>query len=513
MEKTKFRVLLIESIPEDSSQVRGILTELKSPDIELVRVDGISAGMEHITKGGIDVILVDLSLHESKGMDTFLKVHEKGSEIPIVVLTEPGEEKLGIDAMKRGAMEYIVKGEMSKELASRVIQYAIDHIRVFRVERELREIEKKFIDITENAHDWIWEIDADGRYTYSNSVVKEILGYEPQEILNKYFYEPFHPDDREDLKKIGYKTFAKKIAFRKFINRNVHKDGSIVWLSTSGVPILDDKGELKGYRGVDSDITEFKKIEGGLRESEEKLRSLLYSMDDLVFVFQRDGTFIEYYPTSAKEDLYIDPNEFIGKNFREILPPHTSRLIEAIIKEIISSGETQQFDYPLDIGGKKKWFHAKVSPVFDQENNLKEFIGVIRNITDRKNSMRALKQSEKRFHDIALSTADWIWEVDKDGKYIYVSGRVKQILGYSPDELIGKTPFDLMPEEEAKRVQEAFSDIASGKDPIVDLENWNLTRSGEKVRLLTNGVPILDDEGNLIGYRGVDKILNERKNG
>jgi PAS domain-containing protein len=79
-----------------------------------------------------------------------------------------------------------------------------------------------------------------------------------------------------------------------------------------------------------------------------------------------------------------------------------------------------------------------------------------REIAERKRAEEALRKSEERFRDISYSMADWIWEVDKDGIYTFASGTVKQILGYNPEEVIGKTPFQLMPEKEAKRVEEVF---------------------------------------------------------
>lgn len=132
-------------------------------------------------------------------------------------------------------------------------------------------------------------------------------------------------------------------------------------------------------------------------------------------------------------------------------------------------------------------------------------------ITEQKRMQQNLEESEKRFKDVATSSGDWIWEVDKDGKYTFASGKVKRILGYTPEELIGKTPFELMPEDEAERAAEVFRQIVSEKKTIIDLENWNLTKNGERICLLTNGVPMLDEKGDLLGYRGVDKDITERK--
>ncbi len=145
------------------------------------------------------------------------------------------------------------------------------------------------------------------------------------------------------------------------------------------------------------------------------------------------------------------------------------------------------------------------------DGNLEAVYGIYRDISEQKKIIDDIKKSEKRFQDIALSSADWIWEVDREGKYTFASGRVKQILGYEPEEIIGKSPFDLMPPEEANRVKEIFTQIFREKKPIVDLENWNLTKEGKKVLLLTNGVPILDDFEDILGYRGVDKDITDRK--
>jgi PAS domain S-box-containing protein len=132
-------------------------------------------------------------------------------------------------------------------------------------------------------------------------------------------------------------------------------------------------------------------------------------------------------------------------------------------------------------------------------------------IAGRNWAEQKLRASEKRFLDVALSSADWIWEVDRDGKYTYASGRVKQLLGYEPEEIIGKSPFDLMPADEADRIGKIFTALAAVKAPIQELENWNLTKDGRRVCLLTSGVPMLDETGTLLGYRGLDKDITDRK--
>jgi diguanylate cyclase (GGDEF)-like protein/PAS domain S-box-containing protein len=116
-----------------------------------------------------------------------------------------------------------------------------------------------------------------------------------------------------------------------------------------------------------------------------------------------------------------------------------------------------------------------------------------------------LQQSEARFRDVANASADWIWEVDAEGRYTYASDTVRSLLGYAPEELIGKTAFDLMPPEDAPRIQQAFAEVAALGNEFRDLENVVLDSLGRRHITLTSGTPIRDAAGRFVGYRGVDR--------
>jgi len=141
----------------------------------------------------------------------------------------------------------------------------------------------------------------------------------------------------------------------------------------------------------------------------------------------------------------------------------------------------------------------------------KKLVYEIPTFFERKKMEDALKESEKRFRDISYSMADWIWEVDQSWKYIFVSGNVKQELGYDPEELIGKTPFDFMPGDEAKQAKRVYNNIAAGRKDIDELENWYVTRQGKSVCLLINGVPMFNEKKELAGYRGIGKDITAGK--
>ncbi|MCX7146338.1 MAG: PAS domain S-box protein [Sulfuritalea sp.] len=122
-----------------------------------------------------------------------------------------------------------------------------------------------------------------------------------------------------------------------------------------------------------------------------------------------------------------------------------------------------------------------------------------------------LRASEQRFQDIARASADWIWEVNAEGIYTFASDNVLDLLGYTPAEIVGKTPFDFMPPEEMERVGAAFAAIAGRREPFRELDNTLCHKNGSLRRVQTNGVPILSADGALLGYRGTDRDITERK--
>jgi PAS domain S-box-containing protein len=151
-------------------------------------------------------------------------------------------------------------------------------------EAALRQSEERFRQVAETVSDFIWEVDAEGLYRYTSPSVEKILGYTPDEIIGKmHFYDLFPPEACEQLKASAFQVFAARHPFRVFPNPNVHKTGRIVQLETSGMPVLDECGNLLGYRGADVDVTERHHAEAESRLLREKLShfSRLATMGEL----------------------------------------------------------------------------------------------------------------------------------------------------------------------------------------------------------------------------------------
>ncbi|GAG01199.1 unnamed protein product, partial [marine sediment metagenome] len=243
-----------------------------------------------------------------------------------------------------------------------------------------------------------------------------------------------------------------------------------------------------------------------LRASEAKFRALFESAGDAIFLADPDtGEILDANSAAAK---------LIGRERSQIIGMHQSQLHPADQVE----DYRQKFERHIR-EGRAADFEAEALradgstvPVFIGAS-LVEVAGrtVIQgrfvDLTERKRAEEALRQSEDRFRSLVESTSDWIWEVDENGVYTYVSPRVRDILGYEPEEVIGKTPFDLMPPEEAARVGDAFGELAASREPLVALENTNLHKDGHLVVLETSGVPVFDADGTFRGYRGVDRDI------
>jgi len=248
-----------------------------------------------------------------------------------------------------------------------------------------------------------------------------------------------------------------------------------------------------------------------LQSSQLRLRAILdNNTRSLVYMKDLDGRYqLVNQAFAAEKGLTID--DILGRTDFDLNPVDSAGDFVANDQKVMESGELQEFEESIQTPLGERHFLALKFPMYDPSGQIEGICGISYDITERKRAELQLKNSQLMYQDLVENTHDWIWEVDADGRYTYVSPRIYDFLGYQTHEVMGKTPFDLMPEAEAERVKRLFINLAGQAVAFNSLENTNVHKDGHEVVLETSGTPMFDAEGKLLGYRGTDRDISERK--
>jgi PAS domain S-box-containing protein len=303
-----------------------------------------------------------------------------------------------------------------------------------QAEAALQKSEERFRQVSENAEEWIWEVDSNGLYTYSSFVVEKLLGYKPEEIVGKkYFYDLFLADEQEELKKAALQAFASKNSFSGFLNRNMHKSGNIVWLSTSGVPILNEKGDLLGYRGLDIDLTERRKADEAIRASEKKHRKLYEESLDAIFLADAETGILIDCNRAALELVGREKSEIVGQHQRILHPAHE---IEGNSARVFKQHQKQSGVSEGQVITKT----GEIKDVSIQTNHVvvgdrKVLQGVFRDVTESKIAQNALLVSEEKHRETIQNANIGVVAYRPDGEITILNPRMQKMTGYTSEEI------------------------------------------------------------------------------
>ena len=383
---------------------------------------------------------------------------------------------------------------------------------------ELNESLKCNACITELLNDYILDYN-----TFSNTLSlskewKTLLGYEDAEIANSFegLFKTLDKADHISFKNTFDNFINSSESSRSFEYKFTCKNGSPKWLALKIKKVnWAQAGVNKRVLLFYTDISPYKSLIRNLDIEFENKKTLIDSSPDLLFSINKHFKLTT--ANKASLDLFqtraITPPLKIGDNVLEgITHPLEQKSWWKKQSQRAFKGEnflveTNFIDPATNI---KIWTETQFTPIYDGDkiNSIAIFS---RDISTRKEIEVQFQAKKEKLELLVQGFSDWVWETDANGVYVYCSDKIISVLGYTKSEIIGKTPYDFMPEDEREKIKIQFKTIVENKAPIKDLENWNLHKYGHRVCLLTNGYPLFDEAGNLRGYFGVDKDITEKK--
>jgi len=327
----------------------------------------------------------------------------------------------------------------------------------------LQSNKERFIFFVENAMDCIWELDTKGVYIYANQRHKEVLGYEPAEMIGKSIFD-FMPLENVAEQRKAWERFVKaQKPFERNENTAISKDGHQVIFRSYGVPFFNNTGKLIGFRGSDHDITDVKLLEKELREKESRFRALTESTSDCVWEVDTNDIHI-YVNPRYKEILGYDSDEMIGRSAFDFMDPNEAVRQKDNWQRIVDACKSFERvnNVMLHKDGHQVIFESNGVPVFNSEGKIIGFRGIDRDITSRVLSEEARRSSENKFTKVFQCAPDPIAiSTFEDGRFIEVNESFIKATGYKYNDILGRTPSELKlwnEEEIYKKITKASCD-------------------------------------------------------
>lgn len=487
-------VLHVDDDPSILDISKFMLTEMDSSFV-IESAFSVDDAFNKLNEKEYDVVISDYEMPHKNGLDFLRELKEKDSGLPFILFTGKGREEIAIQALNLGADGYYNKQGDTETVYGELVHGINVAVERKKIKRSLEESEKRFEKMVTNSKDLIMLTRADGTIVYLSPACKNILGYEPIELIGK---KPWvvHSEDSERVQKIFQKALTTHLS-GDVEYRLCTKQGQIKWVYHSFSQIMQNN-QVKQLVSNITDITERKGVEALLRTSEGRFRSISESMADTLIEVDRSGrvTYINRLIPGFSFEQVLCSTVF------DFVPCEQVPVVEKALEAIFKYGETARYESvrsgPND---ESRIYEVNVSPIL-YGDNIVSAVFLERDITERKNTEDQLKESLKNYQSLINGMTETSWVIDFEGNFVEVNDAAVDMLGYSKDELLSIGISGIDRHLSRIQVQELINNLSFKKKQIF-----------ETVHTRKDGVEIpVEISSSLITYQGKQAILSIARN-
>jgi PAS domain S-box-containing protein len=505
------RILLVEDNPGD---LRSLQRFLPSGDgaaggFQITHADRLATGLELLAGSRYDAVLLDLSLPDSQGMNTLVRLRAAAQEVPIIVLTGIGDEMLGGRLIQAGAQDFLVKGEVTGALLKRSLHYAVDRR---RTEVALRDSEDRFRSLVEGAPDVIFTLSSEGLITSLNRAFEDITRWPRETWIGRPFATLLHPDDLPRAMDL-FRVILEKRETRTSILRVRSRGGEYVTGEFVGVPHIKHE-QVVGVLGIARDITRRKLAEDSLERLRHLYGLLLTSAHDGIYGIDRQGQAIFVNPAAARM-FGSSSEELVGRHMHSLMhhtkPDGTSYPSEECpIYLAFREGAVRHVADDLFWRKDGTSFPVEYTstPILEG-GGIAGAVVTFRDITERKRAERELSESEARLRAILDNSPNMVFLKDVQGRYLHVNRRFEQAFHMSRDAIAGKTDRDLFPAEQAAAFRTNDLEVIQAGAPR-EFEEVAIHDDGPHTSIVYK-FPLFDADAKPYALCGITTDITQRK--
>lgn len=371
--------------------------------------------------------------------------------------------------------------------------------------QQLKDSENKFRFLFESLHLPITYYSTDGLIITLNKLAAKTLNQKSEDIVGKYYYEVFSAETASKL----HEHFQEVINSNSTIEvEHQYPVGNEErWFHSSFKPVFNDSNELIGIQMIGQDITEKKQQDAELRESEERYRNLVDNTHDLIYSFDKHG---RYTATNKAlcQSLNKSEKELIGKNLHELnFPPEIVMEWLGYLHQVIQSGKAVQYEQIVHQENEEARIHdVQLSPAFDQYGKVKGVRGISRDITERKQKDKILRESEERYRGLIANLPDTdVYLFDRKMTFLKAEGKELHPFDIRSEQIIGKTPAELLKEPLLYDIEHLFRQTLNGRTAEYEFE------IGHQHYYHIKTVPLLDPTGYVYAGLALAQDITSRK--